>query len=106
MKRLDNYTLYADGDPQWLLSNVWDESEGCFFLEVFSRSDENQSWERAGAFYIDDAATQQAWFAKFDDDRQEFTSGEFTLPAPRQPSEHIRDGDMAVHRRASRYTRR
>ncbi|WP_417234280.1 hypothetical protein [Arthrobacter sp.] len=105
MKRLADYTLYADGDPQWLLSNVWDESEGCFFLEVFSRSDEDQQWERSGAYYIDDRTTEQAWFAKFRGVRQEFTSEKYTLPAPRQPSEHIRDGDMAVHRRAARSTR-
>lgn len=102
MKRLDDYILYADGDPQWLLSNVWDEPERCFFLEVFSRPDENHAWERAGAYYIDDAANEKDWFARFHGSRQEFSSGDHGLPDPARPLEHVRDGNMAIHHNAAR----
>ncbi|GAA5226238.1 hypothetical protein GCM10025778_07690 [Paeniglutamicibacter antarcticus] len=103
MQRLGDLELYSDGKNAWLVTNIWDEVESCFFQELFVRTDPvSEPWSRVGAYFIDDEPARKEICSSIAGKPISSKIGNLSLPVPIRPVTHNRTIDIAVHARAAR----
>lgn len=102
VQHLGDVEFYSDGKSAWLITNVWDEVEPCFFQEVFVQTDPVSGlWSRVGAYFSDDEPARKEICSSIEGERISSEIGSLRLPVPIRPDAHNRTIEMAVHARAA-----